>query len=173
MPENAAEMVDSINAQAAVDTAAENVDVNPSMEDSSPKKTYTAEELDARIKARIDKQNAKHALDMQTLKEQVEALTKRAEEVESERDALKKEQERNSWLSEASKQTGVPADVLRGATQEEIMAHAQAIAAIYSHPVIPDSGAPKPMTVTKADILAIENEKERLAAIRDNAELFQ
>lgn len=172
MPDNAAEMVDSVNAQAAVDSATEtNVEVNPSMEDSSPK-TYTEQELDARIKARIDKQNARHALDMQQLKQQVEELTKRAAEVESERDALRDQRERDEWLSAVSAETGVPATLIKGASHEEMMKHANDIKAYFAAPVVRDSGDHKVIAVTRESIMAITNEKERLEAIRNNPELF-
>lgn len=143
MPENSAEMVDSINAQAPADTEAETTEEIPSAEESSPK-TFTADEVDARIKARIDKQNAKHALDMQELRQQIEELTRRSAEVESERDALKHKQDLTEWANDAADKYGVPASILRGNCAEDFMEHAKAIkASIAVVPDFRDSGEPK------------------------------
>lgn len=173
MPENSAEMVDSINAQGAVDSATEKHEEIPSAEESPEiSKTYTEAEVDARIKARIDKQRAKYDLDMQELRQQVEELTRRSAEVESERDALKAERERAAWLNAASAETGVDAGLLRGNTQDEILEHARAIRAAFNAPVVRDFGERKDVSPTKESILSIKSDKERLAAIKENIDLF-
>lgn len=171
MPESNAEMVDSVNAQEAVDAATENQEVNPSMEDSSPK-TYTADEVDAKIKARIDKQNAKHAGEIAELQKQMKELEERAAQADAERAELQRRKDLSDWADAAAKAHGVPANILRGETAEEFMAHAEAIrAAIPSYPVVRDTGEPKRVGPTRESILALP-EKERLAAIRQNPELF-
>lgn len=171
MPENA-EMVDSVNAQAQVDSEAAQ-EVNPSMEDSSPK-TYTADELDAAIKKRIDKQNARHAEEMAELVKKVKELEERSAQAEAERAELQKKQDLASWTAQAAAEYGVPGDLLRGSNLEELMEHAKVIkAAIPSYPVLRESGEPKHVGATKESILSISNEKERLAAIRENIELFK
>ncbi len=86
---------------------------------------------------------------------------------------MRAEQERAAWLNAASRETGVDAGLLRGNTQDEILEHARAIRAAYNAPIVRDSGEHKTVSPTKESILAIKNEKERLAAIRENAELFK
>lgn len=144
MPENSAEMVDSINAQAEVDSKATNGEIPSAEESSKTSKTYTESEVDAIIKARIDKQNARHALDRQELLNQVEELTRRSAEVESERDALKHKQDLTEWANDAADKYGVPASILRGNCAEDFMEHAKAIkASIAVVPDFRDSGEPK------------------------------
>lgn len=170
MPENA-NAVDSAEVSAAVDSAAQQEQNQPA--GGSAPKTFTAEEVDATVKARIDKQRAKHEVEMSELQKQLDELKQQSAKVEAERDELRHKQELASWAEQASAETGVPSNLLRGSTLEEITEHAKAIkAALPVYPVVTDGGEPKTPRQTKESILAIENEKERLAAIRDNAELF-
>lgn len=139
MPENNATAVDSVEANAAVDSVA-NVDQNPPA-GGSDSKTFTADEVDAKIKARIDKQNAKHAEEMESLKKRLEELEQVNAQAEAERDALKHKQDLAEWAEAAAREHGVPAPLLRGQTAEEFMEHAEAIkAALSVAPVVRDSG---------------------------------
>lgn len=106
-------------------------------------RTFTKDEVDAIVRRRVDRQNAKH-------NEEVEALTRRVGELEAaakqaadEKERIEREREAAGWRAEAAKETGVPADLLRGSTAEEVMGHAQAIkAAMGRVPRFPDSGHP-------------------------------
>lgn len=139
MPENNAPTVDSVEENAAVDSVA-NVDQNPPA-GGSDSKTFTADEVDAKIKARIDKQNAKHAEEMESLKKRLEELEQVNAQAEAERDALKHKQDLADWAEAAAREHGVPAPLLRGNSAEEFMEHAEAIkAALSVAPVVRDSG---------------------------------
>lgn len=130
--------VDSADEKAAADTAAD----QQSRPMDGSVKTYTEQEVDARIKARIDKQNAKHADEMAKLAQRIEELEARSASVEAERDKLKVESERAAWAEAASAATGVPKSLLRGESAEEYMAHAEDIKkAMPKRFVVPDSGA--------------------------------
>lgn len=50
-----------------------------------------------------------------------------AEAAKAEAESLKAEKKREAWVKAASKKTGVPAELLRGATEEEIEAHAESL----------------------------------------------
>ena len=100
--------------------------------------------------------------------------------IRAELEAMKAERDQKAWLDEVSKETGVSADLIRGATKEEMKAHAEAIAKAYKKPSAPsgqsdtrkggDGNGPKR---TKQEILAIKNSKERKAAIAENIDLFK
>jgi hypothetical protein len=100
--------------------------------------------------------------------------------IRAELDAMRAERDQREWLAEVSKETGVSADLVRGATKEEMKAHAEAIAKAYKKPSAPsgqsdtlkggDGNGPK---MTKQEILAIKNSKERKAAIAENIDLFK
>lgn len=176
MPEAITETVDSVEAQDAVDSAAENAEVNPSMEDSSPK-TLTVDEHDAIVKQRIDKQNAKHAKELEQLNaqiaEELEQLNaQKAEELEqlqaqikqlqdinasvtAERDALKHANEVSEWKISAAKKTGLGMDVLSvldGATEDEIMEKASVIKASISYPESHSTGKPAEVSSEKTNV---------------------
>lgn len=145
-------VVDSTVGNAAVDSAAEQE--NHAAAGSSAK-TFTEAEVDARIKARIDKQNEKHRNEVASIESRVAELE---EQLSQERERIA-EYERtasvNAWKAEASKQTGVPSEILRGSTEEEIKAHAEAIAAaIPAVPVVRDSGESRRPPKGNADLFA-------------------
>ena len=81
-------------------------------------------------------------------KSETQRLTERAE---AELEGVRAAQAREQWAREASKRTGVPADVLRGSTQEEIDAHADELAALLrpKPPIVPDG--PQVGVSTEAD----------------------
>ena len=111
------------------------------------------------------------------IQEELDAARKRAEEAEAEAGRLQHERELASWADEASKATGVPASVLRGGSAEEMLAHAEeikaAMASQHAYPALRATGEPAPSAgVTKESIMAIKNDRERLAAISEHIELF-
>lgn len=134
----------------------------------------TKEQADALIKARIDKQNAKHAKETDALAQQLAAEQADKAELEEELAVLKHDKELSEWKAQASKETGVPAEVLKGETLEEIQAHAAQIKeAMPMYPTLPnDTGATNPPAVTKEDIYQIKNREERVRAMALHDELF-
>lgn len=112
MPENSVETVDSVDAQAMVDSEAA-TEANPSMEDSSPAKTFTLEEVDAVIKKRIDKQNAKHKSETDEMGQRISDLERLLQEKTTEAEQLKVANSRSEWAKAAHvKHSSVPEDVL-------------------------------------------------------------
>lgn len=135
--------VDSANAdKAAVDSAA----------DTTAERTFTKKEvdalIDAEVKKRIDKQNARH----QTAIDEFMAKLTKAEEsataATAERDMLLREKEIEGIKRSVSDEFKVPAAILRGETEEEIRAHAEACKAAFpAYGRYQDSGehhGPKP-----------------------------
>ncbi len=134
----------------------------------------TKEQADALIKARIDKQNAKHAKETDALAKQLAEEQATKAELEEKVATFEHEKELSEWKAQASKETGVPAEVLKGETLEEIQAHAAQIKeAMPMYPTLPnDTGAANPPAVTKEEIYQIKNREERVRAMALHPELF-
>lgn len=64
---------------------------------------------------------------------EAEKTAERIRELEAKNAAYEAQEQQAAWKAEASKKTGVPADLLRGNTPEDIEEHAQQLAA-YLHP---------------------------------------
>lgn len=122
--------------------------------------------------SRLDEIEEANKSELQKANEKAEALTR-------ELDEIKKANELQAIKQRVSEETGVNASYLNGSTEEECRAIAsnfKAFAEANKTPVAPnvkDGGEVKPTTLTKADILAIPSEKERLKAIEQNIELFK
>ena len=67
----------------------------------------------------------------------LEKATERAQKAESQVKAFKEEAQRKQWLEEVSNETGLPINVLRGSTREEIEAHAQILKPYFETPAAP------------------------------------
>ena len=116
-------------------------------------KTFTQEEVNrlvaaekARFKGYSDfKAKAEKYDELQTA-QQTDA--EGAAELERERDRLRAERNAEAWRKEASKATGVPADLLRGGTKEDVEAHAELLKPYFEKdatPVVESDGfAPSP-----------------------------
>lgn len=119
-----------------------------------------------RLKAASPKQDS-------TLEERLAAL-------EEENNNLKAAKARSALIDSVATATGVDRALvasLNGEDEEALTAQAEAIAAMakprVGAPAVPEAGGkPKPGKPSKRDILAIKNDKERIAAIRDNIDLF-
>ena len=137
-------------------------------------RTLTSEEHDRIIKARIDKQNAKHVKEMEELKQKLAEEAAAREVATEEADKLKYQKQLSEWAEAVARENGIPAGIIRGATEEEMREHALQIkASVSMYPVVPsDKGDKAAPTPTKEGILAIEDTKERRAAIAANLELF-
>lgn len=142
--------------------------------ESRKERLWTQSEVDAYAKARNDKQRDKYTAQLAEKDERIAELEKQASAASAEAETLKREKQKAEWAAKASAETGVPAAILRGDTEEELLAHAQAIkAAVPAYPTIPDSGKPAAKTLTKDDISAIENDRERFKAIKENIGLWE
>lgn len=105
-------------------------------------------------------------------KSDLEKATARYEAAEAKLAEIAHENELNEWRNKASQATGVPASVLRGDTEADIMAHAEAIKnAMPIYPQVHETGSTTP-TITKAEIMAIKDTQARQAAIAEHPELF-
>ena len=83
---------------------------------------------------------------MKTSGETVDKLTARAETAEKALNDLKTAQQRLDWKTKAAKTTGIPVDLIRGDSEEDINAHAEALKtylSTVSKPAVPNpSGTP-------------------------------
>lgn len=99
---------------------------------ATPGKTFTQAELDGIVKSRIDKQNAKHAGEVDSLNAKIAELTKRCDELAGERDALNAKAQRDAILANVAAEYGIDASVLRGDTEDEIKAHAEQLKSVLN-----------------------------------------
>lgn len=108
-------------------------------------------------------------------------LEKRLAALEEENSSLKAAKARNALIDSVATATGVDRALvasLNGEDEEALTAQAEAIAAIAKPrggaPAVPEAGGKdKPGKPSKREILAIEDKKERLAAIAANIDLFK
>lgn len=169
---NTDQVVDENTTQ--VDTSVDSEENNNQNQPAGGSEMLTKEQADALVKARIDKQNAKHAKETDALTKQLAEEQADKAELEERLAVLEHEKEVSEWKSQASKETGVPAEILKGESLEEIQQHANQIkAAIPMYPILPnDTGATNPPAVTKEDIYNIKNREERVIAMAQHDELF-
>ena len=108
-------------------------------------------------------------------------LEERLAALEEENNSLKAAKARNALIDSVAAATGVDRALvasLNGEDEEALTAQAEAIAAIAKPrggaPAVPEAGGKdKPGKPSKREILAIEDKKERLAAIAANIDLFK
>lgn len=147
---------------------------------TEPEKTFTQEQLDEIVRKRVARVKREKPADYDELKEKVEQyekaesesesefekLQKRLGKLEDENKAMKHAAEVSRWKAEASEETGVPASILRGDTQEDIKAHAEAVKSVMEHATYPavDPGNPAGGKLTKADVDSIKDPVERVKA---------
>lgn len=104
-------------------------------------KTFTQEEVNALIGERLERERKKFegfedfkakAAQYDELQEanktELEKAMERASKAESELESLRTEKARRELLDKVSKETGVPADLLKGETEEELAESAKQIA---------------------------------------------
>lgn len=86
--------------------------------------------------AKLDEVEEKNKTELQRATERAAAAEKRVAEFEA-------REQRAAWAAEVATATGVPADVLRGSTREEIEAHAETLKAHFKPaPRQPRTSAP-------------------------------
>jgi len=163
-------------------------ELNNNQENQTEEKTFTQAELNAIVQDRIARERSKYEnfeeLKKKALKfdEMEEANKSELQKAQEEADALRAELESRNKADEirkiresVSQEIGVPANLLTADTAEACKAQAEAIKAFATpaYPNVHDGGETPTPTVSKADILAIKDEKERLEAIAKNIELFE
>lgn len=118
-------------------------------QDAQEERTFNQTELDKIVGERLAREREKYA-DYEALKEKAAKLddleeasktelqkaTEKAQALEAELTALKKEKEVRTLRETVAKETGVPENLLTGQTEEECKAQAQAIKA-YADPGYP------------------------------------
>lgn len=131
--------------------------VNQETTTAEPERTFTQAELDATIKERLARERAKYA-DYEAIREKA---MKYDEQIESSKSELQRAQEEaaaykakmdelqsaidaTNARAKVSQETGVPANLLTGTTEEECMSQAEAIKKWHEgssgYPVVPDKG---------------------------------
>ena len=117
-------------------------------------KTFTQEEVDDIIKKRLSRVNSEVPADYEELKSKASQFDELQEanktelqkaqdknaKLESQLKAFKHAKEVQEWKHEIAETTGVPADVLRGDTREELESHAQVLQATFAKPTAPIIG---------------------------------
>lgn len=139
-------------------------------------RTFTQEELDAKVKSRLERERAKYA-DYDDLKAAAEAHAD-YDAILAERDALKASAERAAMVGRVAAEAGVPASLvalLSGSTEDELAAQAAELAKATkarAYPNVGDTGTGKP-PITADDIRKIKDPRERIRARAAHPELFQ
>lgn len=158
---------------------------------NEPERTFTQDEMDAIIQDRLRRERAKYS-DYEALKTKAAAFdeseearktdlqkaTERAESLQAKLDAMEKESKERELREKISEETGVPAKLLRGSSEDDLRAQAEAIMGFAKtsgakYPNVKDGGETPAPTITKEEILSIKNEKERIRMIEKNIELFE
>lgn len=106
----------------------------------------------------------------------LDAAMKRADEAEAEVSRLREQKEHSDLVNAVSAATGVPADLLRGANEEELKAHAGLISRYAEgfKPGYPSDkgGSNAQQAVTVASIESIKDPVQRVAARAKNIDLY-
>lgn len=134
-----------------------NQETNTQNAEQTEPKTFTQEDVDRIVTKRVARYSDYESLKEKAAKydEQVEAsksdlqkATERADSLQKELDAIRKESELRNLRDEVANATGVPAGLLTGASKDECEAQAQAILSWASqktpsgYPRVPDGGDP-------------------------------
>lgn len=121
----------------------------------SEEKTFTQSELNAIVNDRLKREKEKYA-DYEALKEkaskydsyeessksELQKITEKAEKLQKELDSLKQAESVRGIREKIAKETGVPAELLSGTTEEDCKTQAEGIKAYAnpSYPSVPDKG---------------------------------
>lgn len=165
---------------------------NPNQGANAPEQTFTQAQVNAIVAERLSRDRARYA-DYETLKEKAAAYDAAEEaskselqkaqdaaaKAQAELDALKRANAVRAMREQAAKDAGLSTDMiefLTGSDAEACAAQAKKLAERIKptgFPNVKDAGETRTPGVTKADILSIKNEKERLKAIREHIDLFE
>lgn len=158
----------------------------------APEQTFTQAQVNAIVAERLSRDRAKYA-DYEALKEkaakfdaaeeasksELQKAQDAAAKAQAELDALKQANAVRAMREQAAKSAGLSPDMiefLTGSDAEACEAQAKRLAERIKptgFPNVKDAGETRTPGVTKADILSIQNEKERLKAIREHIDLFE
>lgn len=155
-------------------------------------RTFTQEDVDRIVANRLARAKHEPPADYAELREkaraydeaqeaaksELERATERADKAERALAALKADAARRDLVQQVATSAGVSADVLarmQGDTAEQVQANADLLksATPNPYPVVADAGEHATLKLTKAEILGIKNERERLRAIQENIDLFK
>lgn len=163
----------------------------PAAEGSAQEKTFTQEDVDRIVKERLARAKATPPADYDELKAKAAKYDEAQEAAKTELEranerAAKAERaladaqaaiEHTELVAKVSKETGVPASLLHGSTEEELTASASAISDYVkaSAPGYPrdKGGAAGGQAVTVDSIEAIKNPVERIRARAAHADLYR
>ena len=163
----------------------------PAAGEPAQDRTFTQEDVDRIVKERLARAKAQPPADYEELKAKAAKYDEAQEAAKSELEranerAAKAEKaladaqaaiERSELVARVSRETGVPAQLLHGATEEELSASAAAIAD-YARAVAPGyprdkGGAAGGQPVTVESIESIRNPVERVTARAAHPELYR
>lgn len=101
--------------------------------DGTTEGTFTAEQMaEVRNEAKSWRLKLREAeAERDAIQAKVAELTTQNESLSSELDGIKSAQERAALVSRIADEAGVPADVLRGDTEEELTAHAELLKPVF------------------------------------------
>ena len=169
----------------------ENTENKVQEEQRTDERTFNQAELNAIVQKRVAEVASKYE-NYEELKEkaakfdeaeeaqktELQKATERADSLKEQLDALTKANAERELKDRISMETGVPASLLRGDSEEDLKAQANAILGFAnankaSYPQVKDGGETTAPSVTKEQILSIKSDKERLKAIKDNIDLFK
>ena len=162
----------------------------PEQTATEPERTFTQSELDAIVGDRLKRERARYAdyEDLKTKaaafdaaeeasKSEMQKALEKAEALQAELDSIKQANAERELKDRIAAETGVPAALLRGSDEADMRGQAEAIKAYAkaspAYPMVKDGGEATHPTISKADILAISDEKARLKAIKENINLFE
>lgn len=127
-------------AETEAETATPETEAEATDKPDQPKPTETVDfwKSKAREQEKRAKENADKAKKFDEVTEaqktESQKILERAEAAEHRADALEAAQQRADWIAQVSKKTGVPGDVLRGETLDDIEAHAASVKALLPEP---------------------------------------
>lgn len=124
---------------------------------NEPSKTFTQEELNAIVNDRLKREREKYG-DYSALKEkaakydkyeeesktELQKVTDRADKLQKELEGIKQAESIRAIRDKVAKETGIPANLLNGDTEDDCKAQAEAIKAYASpsYPNVRDGGEP-------------------------------
>ena len=142
-----------------------NQEVATATTEEKPERTFTQAEVNTIVSERLGKERSKYA-DYETYKAKAEKYdaaeeaskselqkaVEKAEALQKKYDELKRANDVQTIRAKVSQDTGVPAELLSGATEDECAEQAKAILAFakpHGYPVVKDGGEPHKATTGK------------------------
>lgn len=138
-------MSDEQSVEPQVDPAGDANDVEPKTFDEAYVKELRAEAAKYRTQAKENAEAAKRLAELEEAsKTEQQKQAERLEAAEKRLAEYERREQVQAWTAEVSKETGVPAEALRGSSLEEIKAHAESLKSLITPPrgagYVPGSG---------------------------------